>query len=207
LMIKNPVMFVTMVGAVLTTVGIFTASTDRSFIAQLALWLWFTVLFANFAEGRGKAQAKALRGTRVKTIAHRLAKNGRVEDVSANDLRKGDVVVARAGETIPADGDVIEGAATVDESAITGESAPVIRESGGDRSAVTGGTRVLSDEIKIRVSINPGEGFLDRMISLVEGAKRQKTPNEIALTILLSALTLIFLLVCVTLKPFGIYSA
>jgi K+-transporting ATPase ATPase B chain len=211
LMIKNPVMFVTMVGAVLTTVGIFTASADRSFIAQLALWLWFTVLFANFAEavaeGRGKAQAKALRGTRVKTVAHRLAKNGRLEDVSANDLRKGDVVVARAGEIIPADGDVIEGAATVDESAITGESAPVIRESGGDRSAVTGGTRVLSDEIKIRISINPGEGFLDRMISLVEGAKRQKTPNEIALTILLSALTLIFLLVCVTLKPFGIYSA
>jgi K+-transporting ATPase ATPase B chain len=211
LMLKNPVMFVTMVGAVLTTVGIFTASADRSFIAQLALWLWFTVLFANFAEavaeGRGKAQAKALRGTRVKTVAHCLAKNGRVEDVSANDLRKGDVVVARSGEIIPADGDVIEGAATVDESAITGESAPVIRESGGDRSAVTGGTRVLSDEIKIRVSINPGEGFLDRMISLVEGAKRQKTPNEIALTILLSALTLIFLLVCVTLKPFGLYSA
>jgi len=210
LMLKNPVMFVTMVGAVLTSVGIFTASADRGFIAQLALWLWFTVLFANFAEavaeGRGKAQAKALRGTRVKTVAHRLAKNGQMEDVSANDLRKGDVVVARAGEIIPADGDVIEGAATVDESAITGESAPVIRESGGDRSAVTGGTRVLSDEIKIRVSINPGEGFLDRMISLVEGAKRQKTPNEIALTILLSALTLIFLLVCVTLKPFGIYS-
>jgi len=211
LMVKNPVMFVTMVGAVLTTIGIFTAHTDRGFIAQLALWLWFTVLFANFAEavaeGRGKAQAKALRGTRVKTVAHRLAKNGQAEDISANDLRKGDVVVARAGEIIPADGDVIEGAATVDESAITGESAPVIRESGGDRSAVTGGTRVLSDEIKIRVSINPGEGFLDRMISLVEGAKRQKTPNEIALTILLSALTLIFLLVCVTLKPFGLYSA
>ena len=211
LMLKNPVMFVTLVGAVLTTVGIFTAHTDRGFIAQLAIWLWFTVLFANFAEavaeGRGKAQAKALRGTRVKTIAHRLAKNGQTEDISANDLRKGDIVIARAGEIIPADGDVIEGAATVDESAITGESAPVIRESGGDRSAVTGGTRVLSDEIKIRVSINPGEGFLDRMISLVEGAKRQKTPNEIALTILLSALTLIFLLVCVTLKPFGLYSA
>ncbi len=211
LMIKNPVMFVTLVGAVLTTVGIVTAHADRGFIAQLALWLWFTVLFANFAEavaeGRGKAQAKALRGTRVKTVAHRLAKNGQTEDVNANDLRKNDVVLARAGEIIPADGDVIEGAATVDESAITGESAPVIRESGGDRSAVTGGTRVLSDEIKIRVSINPGEGFLDRMISLVEGAKRQKTPNEIALTILLSALTLIFLLVCVTLKPFGLYSA
>jgi K+-transporting ATPase ATPase B chain len=211
LMIKNPVMFVTMVGAALTTVGIFTSPTDRGFIAQLAVWLWFTVLFANFAEavaeGRGKAQAKALRGTRVKTVAHRLTRSGQIEDVNANDLRKGDVVVARAGEVIPADGDVIEGAATVDESAITGESAPVIRESGGDRSAVTGGTRVLSDEIRVRVSINPGEGFLDRMISLVEGAKRQKTPNEIALTILLSALTLIFLLVCVTLKPFGLYSA
>jgi K+-transporting ATPase ATPase B chain len=210
LMVKNPVMFVTMVGAVLTTVGIFTASADRGFIAQLAIWLWFTVLFANFAEavaeGRGKAQAKALRGTRVKTVARRVGKNGQIEEVSANDLRKGDAVMVHAGEVIPADGDVIEGAATVDESAITGESAPVIRESGGDRSAVTGGTRVLSDEIKIRVSINPGEGFLDRMISLVEGASRQKTPNEIALTILLSALTLIFLLVCVTLKPFGIYS-
>ncbi len=209
-MIKNPVMFVTLVGAVLTTLGIFTASVDRGFIAQLAVWLWFTVLFANFAEavaeGRGKAQAQALRGTRVKTTARRVANNG-VEEVSANDLRKGDVVLVRAGEVIPADGDVIEGAATVDESAITGESAPVIRESGGDRSAVTGGTRVLSDEIKIRISINPGEGFLDRMIALVEGASRQKTPNEIALTILLSALTLIFLLVCVTLKPFGIYSA
>jgi len=212
LMIKNPVMFVTMVGAILTTIGIFHApAADRVFIAQLAIWLWFTVLFANFAEavaeGRGKAQAKALRGTRVKTTAHRLGKNGQTEDVSANDLHKSDVVVVRAGEIIPADGDVIEGAATVDESAITGESAPVIRESGGDRSAVTGGTRVLSDEIRIRVSINPGEGFLDRMISLVEGAKRQKTPNEIALTILLSALTLIFLLVCITLKPFGVYSA
>ncbi len=212
LMIKNPVMFVTMFGAILTTAGIFTApAADRSFIAQLAIWLWFTVLFANFAEavaeGRGKAQARALRGTRVKTTAHRIGKDGRTEEVSAADLRKGDIVMVQAGETIPADGDVIEGAATVDESAITGESAPVIRESGGDRSAVTGGTRVLSDEIKIRISINPGEGFLDRMIALVEGASRQKTPNEIALTILLSALTLIFLLVCMTLKPFGIYSA
>jgi len=211
LMVKNPVMFVTLVGAALTTVGIFTATADRGFIAQLAVWLWFTVLFANFAEavaeGRGKAQAQALRGTRVSTVARRVGKNGQVEEVSANGLRKGDVVLVRAGEVIPADGDIIEGAATVDESAITGESAPVIRESGGDRSAVTGGTRVLSDEIKIRISINPGEGFLDRMISLVEGASRQKTPNEIALTILLSALTLIFLLVCVTLKPFGLYSA
>jgi K+-transporting ATPase ATPase B chain len=211
LMVKNPVMFVTMVGAALTTVGIFTAPADRGFIAQLALWLWFTVLFANFAEavaeGRGKAQAQALRGTRVKTAARRLGKSGQPEAVSATDLRKGDLVLVRAGEVIPADGDVIAGAATVDESAITGESAPVIRESGGDRSAVTGGTRVLSDEIQIRVSSDPGEGFLDRMIALVEGAARQKTPNEIALTILLSALTLIFLLVCITLKPFGIYSA
>ena len=210
LMIKNPVMFVTLVGAILTTVAIFTSPTDRGFIAQLALWLWFTVLFANFAEamaeGRGKAQAQALRKTRVQTKTRRVGKNG-VEEISATELRKDDVVVVRAGEMIPADGDVIEGAATVDESAITGESAPVIRESGGDRSAVTGGTRVLSDEIKVRISVNPGEGFLDRMIALVEGASRQKTPNEIALTILLAALTVVFLLVCVTLKPFGIYSA
>ena len=211
LMVKNPVMFVTMVGAALTTVGIFTSPAElRSFVAQLALWLWFTVLFANFAEamaeGRGKAQAQALRKTRVQTTTRRI-KNGVTEEVSATDLRKDDLVLVRAGEVIPADGDVVEGAATVDESAITGESAPVIRESGGDRSAVTGGTRVLSDEIKIRISINPGEGFLDRMISLVEGAQRQKTPNEIALTILLAALTIIFLLVCITLKPFGIYSA
>ena len=210
LMIKNPVIFVTMVGAAVTTVDIFTATADRGFIAQIALWLWFTVLFANFAEamaeGRGKAQAQALRKTRVLTKTRRLGKSG-IEEISATELRKDDIVVVRAGEVIPADGDVIEGAASVDESAITGESAPVIRESGGDRSAVTGGTRVLSDEIKIRVSVNPGEGFLDRMISLVEGAQRQKTPNEIALTILLAALTVIFLLVCFTLKPFGIYSA
>ena len=211
LMIKNPVMFVTMVGAALTTAGIFTARAENGFIAQLALWLWFTVLFANFAEamaeGRGKAQALALRKTRVQTKTRRLGRNGQLDEVNATELRKDDVVVVRASEIIPSDGDVIEGAATVDESAITGESAPVIRESGGDRSAVTGGTRVLSDEIKIRVSVNPGEGFLDRMISLVEGAQRQKTPNEIALTILLAALTVIFLLVCVTLMPFGIYSA
>jgi K+-transporting ATPase ATPase B chain len=210
LMVKNPVMFVTLVGAALTTVAIFTTPTDRGFIIQLTIWLWFTVLFANFAEamaeGRGKAQAQALRKTRVQTKTRRLAKNG-LEEINASELRKGDVVVVRAGEMIPADGEVIQGAATVDESAITGESAPVIRESGGDRSAVTGGTRVLSDEIQVRVSVNPGEGFLDRMIALVEGAQRQKTPNEIALTILLSALTVIFLLVCVTLKPFGIYSS
>ena len=210
LMVKNPVMFVTMVGAAVTTADIFTTTADRGFIAQIALWLWFTVLFANFAEamaeGRGKTQAQALRKTRVQSKTRRLGKNG-IEEISATELRKDDIVVVRAGEVIPADGDVIEGAASVDESAITGESAPVIRESGGDRSAVTGGTRVLSDEIKIRISVNPGEGFLDRMISLVEGAQRQKTPNEIALTILLAALTVIFLLVCVTLKPFGIYSA
>ncbi len=178
---------------------------------QIAIWLWFTVLFANFAEavaeGRGKAQAKALRQTRTQTSANKISANGKIEIVDADSLRKGDVVVVRAGEIIPADGEIIEGAATVDESAITGESAPVIRESGGDRSAVTGGTRVLSDEIKIRITANPGEGFLDRMISLVEGAQRQKTPNEIALTILLAALTRrFFCSSVVTLKPFGIYS-
>ena len=210
LMIRNPVMFVTLAGAAVTTVDLFTATAARGFIAQIALWLWFTVLFANFAEamaeGRGKAQAQALRKTRVLTKTRRLGQHG-AEEISATELRKDDLVLVRAGEMIPADGEVIEGAASVDESAITGESAPVIRESGGDRSAVTGGTRVLSDEIKIRVSVNPGEGFLDRMITLVEGAQRQKTPNEIALTILLAALTIIFLLVCITLKPFGIYSA
>jgi K+-transporting ATPase ATPase B chain len=210
LMIKNPVMFVTMVGAALTTAGIFTSATDRSFIAQLALWLWFTVLFANFAEavaeGRGKAQANALRKARKDTIARRL-RNGREEKVPAAELQKGDTVVREANDVIPADGDVVEGIASVDEAAITGESAPVIRESGGDRSAVTGGTRVLSDRIVIRITADKGHGFLDRMIALVEGAQRQKTPNEIALTILLAALTFIFLLVCVTLKPFGIYSA
>jgi K+-transporting ATPase ATPase B chain len=210
LMIKNPVMFVTMVGAALTTVGIFTSPTERGFIAQLAIWLWFTVLFANFAEavaeGRGKAQAATLRRARTETMARRI-RNGREEKVPAPDLQKGDIVVCEAGDVIPADGDVIEGIASVDEAAITGESAPVIRESGGDRSAVTGGTRVLSDRIVIRVTMEKGHGFLDRMIALVEGAQRQKTPNEIALTILLAALTFIFLLVCVTLKPFGIYSA
>jgi potassium-transporting ATPase ATP-binding subunit len=210
-MIKNPVMFVTMVGAALTTVGIFTAEPAlRGFVAQLAIWLWFTVLFANFAEavaeGRGKAQAASLRKARKETTARRLH-NGREEKVPAPELQKGDRVVCEAGDVIPADGDVIEGIASVDEAAITGESAPVIRESGGDRSAVTGGTRVLSDRIIIRVTMEKGRGFLDRMIALVEGAQRQKTPNEIALTILLSALTLIFLLVCLTLKPFGIYSA
>jgi potassium-transporting ATPase ATP-binding subunit len=209
-MIKNPVMFVTMVGAALTTIGIFTgAVVERGFIFQLALWLWFTVLFANFAEavaeGRGKAQADSLRKSRKETLARRL-RNKHEEKVAATDLLKGDLVVCEAGDIIPADGDVVEGIASVDEAAITGESAPVIRESGGDRCAVTGGTRVLSDRIVVRVTSEKGNTFLDRMIAMVEGARRQKTPNEIALTILLSALTLIFLLVCVTLKPFGYYS-
>ncbi len=210
LMVKNPVMFVTQVGAVLTTVGIFTATADRGFIAQLAVWLWFTVLFANFAEavaeGRGKAQADSLRKARKDTMARRL-RDGREERVTAPELVKGDLVVCETGDVIPADGEVIEGIASVDEAAITGESAPVVRESGGDRSAVTGGTKVISDCIVIRVTSEKGNTFLDRMIAMVEGAKRQKTPNEIALTILLSALTLVFLLVCFTLKPFGIYSA
>jgi len=210
LMVKNPVLFVTMVGAALTTVAIFTSPTDRGFIAQLAVWLWLTVLFANFAEavaeGRGKAQADSLRKARRDTLARRL-QNGREKNIPAPMLQKGDFVVCEAGDVIPADGEVIEGIASVDEAAVTGESAPVVRESGGDRSAVTGGTRVISDRIVVRVTMEKGHGFLDRMISMVEGARRQKTPNEIALTILLSALTLVFLLVCVTLKPFGIYSA
>jgi K+-transporting ATPase ATPase B chain len=209
-MLKNPVMFVTMAGAILTTIGIFTSPGERGFVAHLAVWLWFTVVFANFAEavaeGRGKAQAATLRRARKETIARRL-RDGEEERIPAPDLQKGDLVVCEAGDVIPADGDVIEGIASVDEAAITGESAPVIRESGGDRSAVTGGTRVLSDRIVIRVTMEKGRGFLDRMIALVEGARRQKTPNEIALTILLSALTLIFLLVCVTLKPFGLYAS
>jgi K+-transporting ATPase ATPase B chain len=213
-MIKNPVMFVTLVGAALTTIPIFApifagVAGQRGFIFQLALWLWFTVLFANFAEavaeGRGKAQADSLRKSRKDTLARRL-RNKHEEKVPATELLKGDLVVCEADDIIPADGDVIEGIASVDEAAITGESAPVIRESGGDRCAVTGGTRVLSDRIVIRVTSEKGNTFLDRMIAMVEGARRQKTPNEIALTILLSALTLIFLLVCVTLKPFGYYS-
>jgi K+-transporting ATPase ATPase B chain len=215
LMIKNPVMFVTMVGAAITTVDIFRSKPpgQLGFVLQIAIWLWFTVLFANFAEavaeGRGKAQARALRATRTRTNANKIISDGKgekIEVVDADSLRKDDVVVVRATELIPSDGEIIVGAATVDESAITGESAPVIREAGGDRSAVTGGTRVLSDEIKIRITANPGEGFLDRMISLVEGARRQKTPNEIALTILLAALTVVFLLAVVTLKPYGIYA-
>jgi K+-transporting ATPase ATPase B chain len=208
---RNPVMFVTEVGALITTLLLVTGhGTNFGFQLQISLWLWFTVLFANFAEamaeGRGKAQAKALRATRTETYGNRLKGDGTVEKIAANLLRKGDVVVVAAGELIPGDGEVIDGAATVDESAITGESAPVIRESGGDRSAVTGGTKVLSDVIKIQITSNPGETFLDRMITLVEGASRQKTPNEIALTILLSALTLIFLIAMMSLKAFGIAS-
>jgi len=209
-MIKNPVMFVTMVGAAVTTAEIYASSEPKAFTVQISIWLWFTVLFANFAEamaeGRGKAQANALRQSRTKTVAKLLRNGGSWEEVEASILRKGDIIKVAAGEAIASDGEVIEGAATVDESAITGESAPVIREAGGDRSSVTGGTRVLSDVIKIKVSADPGHSFLDRMIGLVEGAKRQKTPNEIALTILLAALTVIFLVVCVTLMPFGIYS-
>lgn len=211
-MMKNPVMFVTEVGAFITTINLFVAPSGESFsfVLQIALWLWFTVLFANFAEalaeGRGKAQADALRKTRISTIGNRIRIDGTVEKVPAENLRKGDLMIVSAGEIMPADGEIIEGIATVDESAITGESAPVIREAGGDRSAVTGGTRVLSDQIKVRVTANPGESFLDRMIHLVEGAQRQKTPNEIALTILLSALTIIFLFVIATLKIFGTYS-
>jgi K+-transporting ATPase ATPase B chain len=211
-MLKNPVIFVTEIGAALTTFGLLFRSGREplGFVLQIALWLWFTVLFANFAEamaeGRGKAQARALRKTRTQTTANRLRADGGVEKVQAEQLRKNDFILVSAGEIIPADGEITKGVATVDESAITGESAPVIREAGGDRSAVTGGTRVLSDRIEVRVTANPGQSFLDRMIGLVEGAKRQRTPNEIALTILLSALTIIFLAVIITLKPLGQYS-
>jgi K+-transporting ATPase ATPase B chain len=209
-MIKNPVMFVTMVGAAVTTAEIFASSESKSFTIQISVWLWFTVLFANFAEamaeGRGKAQANALRSSRTTTKAKLLRSNGATEEVDAASLRRGDVILISAGDMVAGDGEIIEGAATVDESAITGESAPVIREAGGDRSSVTGGTRVLSDVVKVRISADPGHSFLDRMIGLVEGAKRQKTPNEIALTILLAALTVIFLVVCVTLFPFGLYA-
>ncbi len=211
-LLKNPVIFATEAGAILTTLGL-VAGLGRgkaAFALHISLWLWFTVLFANFAEavaeGRGKAQARALRRTRTRTTAKRLGPGDAVEVVQAEFLRKGDLLIVTAGEIIPADGEVVQGVATVDESAITGESAPVIRESGGDRSAVTGGTRVLSDWIKVRVTADPGESFLDQMICLVEGARRRKTPNEISLTILLSALTLIFLAVVITLRPFGSFS-
>src|SRR5271166_3824773 len=211
---KNPVMFVVEVGAVITLVVLISNLVRHTggywFGLQITLWLWFTVLFANFAEamaeGRGKAQADTLRKSRAETQAHRLRSDGSIEMVVSSKLRSGDIVFVAASEFIPGDGEVIEGVASVDESAITGESAPVIRESGGDRSAVTGGTRVLSDVIKVRITSNPGETFLDRMIALVEGAERQKTPNEIALNILLAGLTIIFLLAVVTLQPFAIYS-
>jgi K+-transporting ATPase ATPase B chain len=213
-MMKNPVMFVVELGSVLTTVLLFiniaTHHGHFRFNVQITLWLWFTVLFANFAEamaeGRGKAQADALRLAKSETTAYLINKAGEVEEVPSSHLRVGDVVRVIAGQMVPGDGEVIEGVASVDESAITGESAPVIREAGGDRSAVTGGTRVLSDVIKVRITSNPGETFLDRMIALVEGAERQKTPNEIALNILLAGLTIIFLLAVVTLQPFAIYS-
>jgi K+-transporting ATPase ATPase B chain len=215
-MARNPVMFIVEIGAAMTTyafiAGLVGHGNDNSFVGQIALWLWFTVLFANFAEaiaeGRGKAQAQALRRTRTETIARKLqgGLGGKETAVPAIDLRKADVVVCEASDVIPSDGTIIEGIASVDESAITGESAPVIREAGGDRSAVTGGTRVLSDRIVIEITQNPGETFLDRMISLVESASRQKTPNEIALNILLASLTLIFLIAVVTLQPYAIYS-
>ena len=213
-MMKNPVMFVVEVGAALTTVLVFrdwrAAASDLGFTFQITLWLWFTVLFANFAEamaeGRGKAQADTLRKTKTETVGHCMKIGGKIENVAASQLRQGDIVVCDPNDIIPGDGEVIEGIASVDESAITGESAPVIRESGGDRSAVTGGTKVLSDQIKIRITSNPGETFLDRMIALVEGAQRQKTPNEIALNIVIAGLTLVFLLAVVTLPPFAQYS-
>jgi len=213
-MARNPVMFVVEVGSVLTTwrfvQDFITGKPSLAFEAQITGWLWLTVLFANFAEamaeGRGKAQADTLRKAKTDTMATRERAGGGYEPVPAQELRKGDIVRVIAGEVIPADGDIIEGVASVDESAITGESAPVIRESGGDRSAVTGGTRVLSDWIRVRVTANPGETFLDRMIALVEGAERQKTPNEIALNILLAGLTIVFLIAVVTLQPLAIYS-
>ena len=210
-MMGNPVMFVVEIGSVITTVLlILHPHAAFRFNLQITLWLWFTVLFANFAEamaeGRGKAQAETLRKARSETMANRIKPDGTFELVASAKLRAGDEVSVSAGELIPGDGEIIEGVASVDESAITGESAPVIREAGGDRSAVTGGTRVLSDQIKVKITSNPGETFLDRMIALVEGAARQKTPNEIALNILLAGLTIIFLLAVVTLQPFAIYS-
>ncbi|HEX4499432.1 MAG TPA: potassium-transporting ATPase subunit KdpB [Thermoanaerobaculia bacterium] len=217
-MVRNPVMFVVYIGSFLTT-GLFVQAlvgkgeASAGFIFSVAVWLWFTVLFANFAEamaeGRGKAQAAALRQTRRTTVAKRL-REARTDaprtEIPSPDLRKGDLVLVEAGDTIPGDGEVVLGAASVNEAAVTGESAPVIRESGGDRSSVTGGTQVLSDWLIVRITANPGETFLDRMISLVEGAKRQKTPNEIALSILLAGLTLVFLMATVTLLPFSLYS-
>ncbi|MDP9259102.1 MAG: potassium-transporting ATPase subunit KdpB [Actinomycetota bacterium] len=215
LQIRNPVMFIVEVGSVITT-GIFVKQVLQGdtnglwFVGTIAVWLWLTVLFANFAEAiaesRGKAQASALRATRTTTLAQRRRADGSLEEVAAPDLQMGDVIVTIAGQVIAADGDVIEGVGSVDESAITGESAPVIREAGGDRSAVTGGTRLLSDQLVIRVTQEPGQSFLDRMIALVEGAERRKTPNEIALNILLAGLTITFVAAVVTLRPFAIYA-
>ena len=219
-MARNPVMFVVEVGSLLTTFLWIQAwfghgEAPAGFIGAITLWLWFTVLFANFseavAEGRGKAQAEALRRTRKETYAKKVSSSNikghpeKYESVPSTMLHQNDFFLVETGDIIPADGEVVDGIASVDESAVTGESAPVIREAGGDRSAVTGGTRILSDWLVVRVSANPGEGFLDRMINLVEGAKRQKTPNEIALNILLSAFTIIFLVVCATLLPFSLY--
>jgi K+-transporting ATPase ATPase B chain len=217
-MVRNPVMFVTEIGCILTTAlwvqSLFGHGEARPlFVGGIALWLWLCVIFANFsealAEGRGKAQAAALRSTRKDTLAKKLSRpkyGAKYDSVSADGLRKDDVFLVESGDIIPADGEAVEGVASVDESAVTGESAPVIRESGGDRSAVTGGTRLLSDWLVVRVTASPGEGFLDQMISMVEGAKRQKTPNEIALNILLAAFTIIFLAVCITLLPYSLYS-
>jgi K+-transporting ATPase ATPase B chain len=213
---KNPVMFVVEIGSIVTTLvflrDVIThpkGAMPPWFTLGVSLWLWFTVVFANFAEavaeGRGKAQAESLRKMRKETDARKIA-DGKEQIVPASSLRKGDIVIVEAGQLIPGDGEVIEGVASVDESAITGESAPVIRESGGDRSAVTGGTKVLSDHILVRIGADPGQSFLDRMIALVEGAARQKTPNEIALHCLLVGMTIIFLFACVTLVPFAIYS-
>ncbi|HVZ33000.1 MAG TPA: potassium-transporting ATPase subunit B, partial [Polyangiaceae bacterium] len=218
-MIRNPVMFVVEVGSAFTTLlffhALFTGQGEAppGFILAVSAWLWITVLFANFAEamaeGRGKAQADSLRKARQSVVAKRLAQPDREAAVTSVDsaaLRMGDFVLVQAGELIPSDGEIVEGVASVDESAITGESAPVIRESGGDRSAVTGGTRVLSDWLVVRVTANPGETFLDRMIAMVEGAKRKKTPNEIALDILLAGLTIILLLATVTLLPYSVFA-
>ena len=214
-LVRNPVMFVTEILAVLTSylfIGeLVSGGADASVVGQIAAWLWFTVLFANFAEamaeGRGKARAETLRATRTEMMAKRLSdpKSTQVEQVPSQQLRLDDIVLVEAGDLIPADGEVVEGIASVDESAITGESAPVIRESGGDFSGVTGGTRVLSDWIKVRVTQRPGQSFLDRMIALVEGAERKKTPNEVALSILLVGMTLIFLLVVITVDPMQVY--
>ncbi|HKI39417.1 MAG TPA: HAD-IC family P-type ATPase, partial [Mycobacterium sp.] len=206
-MVHVPVMFVVEIGSVITTIEFF--NRPDVFVGLVTLWLWATVLFANFAEavaeGRGKAQADTLRRSRKETVAHVLRPDGSTEEVPSTELRAGNLCVVTAGQVIPGDGDVIEGMAVVDESAITGESAPVIRESGGDRSAVTGGTVVLSDRIVVQITSDPGETFLDRMIALVEGASRQKTPNEIALDILIAGLTLILLVAVVTLQPMAIY--